>query len=197
MDENKVKNLINALDIVNEQMVQKKEISTIAVAVKLEGLDQINEELDKVLNKLEKANSLADELALKIKDLCSKTILSDEWRELIVEDAKTKEKLVIINSDGVEITSSDLNVRLVPEVRIDPDELKVLAKPLQEYLTNHFNPMCSVVVDVDRVTVVSKELFTPTDQTRRYECLCWNVFSACPNDGEEMKALYSDSLTLQ
>jgi hypothetical protein len=72
MEENKVKDLINALDLVNEQMVQKKEISTIAVAVKLEGLDQINEELDKVLNKLEKANSLADELASKIKDLCSK-----------------------------------------------------------------------------------------------------------------------------
>lgn len=72
MEENKVKDLINALDLVNEQMVQKQEISTIAVAVKLEGLDQINEELDKVLNKLEKANSLADELALTIKDLCSK-----------------------------------------------------------------------------------------------------------------------------
>lgn len=72
MEENKVKDLINALDLVNEQMVQKKEISTIAVAVKLEGLDQINEELDKVLNKLEKANSLADELASKIKGLCSK-----------------------------------------------------------------------------------------------------------------------------
>lgn len=72
MEENKVKDLINALDLVNEQMVQKKEISTIAVAVKLEGLDQVNEELDKMLNKLEKANSLADELALTIKDLCSK-----------------------------------------------------------------------------------------------------------------------------
>lgn len=72
MDENKVKDLINALDLVNEQMVQKKEISTIAVAVKLEGLDQVNEELDKMLNKLEKANSLADELTSKIKDLCSK-----------------------------------------------------------------------------------------------------------------------------
>lgn len=72
MEENKVKDLINALNLVNEQMVQKKEISTIAVAVKLEGLDQINEELDKVLNELEKANSLADELASKIKDLCSK-----------------------------------------------------------------------------------------------------------------------------
>jgi hypothetical protein len=93
----------------------------------------------------------------------SKMILSEDWKELIVEDAKTKEKLVIINSDGVEITSSHLSVRLVPKARINPDELKVLAKPLQEYLTSHFNPMCSVVVDVDRVTVVSKELSTPTD----------------------------------
>ena len=72
MDENKVKDLINTLDLVNEQMVQKKEISTISVAVKLEGLDQVNVELDKMLIKLEKANSLSDELASKIKDLCSK-----------------------------------------------------------------------------------------------------------------------------
>lgn len=53
-------------------MEENKEISTISVAVKLEGLDQVNDELDKMLNKLEKANSLADELASKIKDLCSK-----------------------------------------------------------------------------------------------------------------------------
>ena len=72
MDENKVKDLVNTLDLVNEQMIQKKEISTIAVAVKLDGLDQVNEELDKMLNKLGKANSLADELASTIKDLCSK-----------------------------------------------------------------------------------------------------------------------------
>ena len=90
-------------------------------------------------------------------------ILSNDWKELIVEDEKTKEKLVIINSDGVEITSSDLNVRLVPKAKTDPDDLKALAKPLQEYLTSNFNPMCSVVVDVDRVTVLSKELSTPTD----------------------------------
>lgn len=48
-------------------MEKNKEISTLSVAVELEGLDQINEELDKVLNKLEKANSLADELASKLK----------------------------------------------------------------------------------------------------------------------------------
>lgn len=72
MAENRVKDFINTVDLVKEQMVQKQEISTIAVAVKLEGMDQINEELDKMLIKLEKANSLADELALTIKDLCSK-----------------------------------------------------------------------------------------------------------------------------
>ena len=72
MAENRVKDFINTVDLVKEQMIQKKEISTISVAVELEGLDQVNEELDKMLIKLEKANSLADELALTIKDLCSK-----------------------------------------------------------------------------------------------------------------------------
>lgn len=72
MAENKAKSLINTLDLVQEQMVQKEELSTISVAVKLEGMDQVNDELDKMLIKLEKANSLADELALTIKDLCSK-----------------------------------------------------------------------------------------------------------------------------
>lgn len=72
MDENKLKDLKSkAKDLINT-LDSEKEISTIAVAVKLEGLDQVNEELDKMLNKLEKANSLADELALTIKDLCSK-----------------------------------------------------------------------------------------------------------------------------
>lgn len=163
MDENEVKDLKNKAKELLNTVDPEKEISTIAVAVKLEGLDQVNEELDKMLIKLEKANSLADELTSKIKDLCSKKILSDDWKELIIEDAKTKEKLVIINSDGVEITSSDLNVILVPKGETDSDELKVLAKPLQEYLISHFNPMCSVVVDVDRVTVVSGELSTTTD----------------------------------
>ena len=49
-------------------MDENKEISTISVAVELEGLDQVNEELDKMLIKLEKANSLADELASKLKN---------------------------------------------------------------------------------------------------------------------------------
>lgn len=72
MDENELKDLKNkAKDLINT-IDSEKEISTIAVVVKLEGLDQVNEELDKMLIKLEKANSLADELALTIKDLCSK-----------------------------------------------------------------------------------------------------------------------------
>lgn len=139
MEENKVKDLINTVDLVKEQMVQKKEISTISVAVELEGLDQVNEELDKMLNKLEKANSLADELTSKLKN------------ELDIDCSKV-----------ANLVSKTIHGKH-SEARIDPDELKVLAKPLQEYLTNHFNPMCSVVVDVDRVTVVSKELSTPTD----------------------------------
>lgn len=68
MAENRVKDFINTVDLVQEQMVQKEELSTISVAVELEGLDQVNEELDKILNKLEKANSLADELASKLKN---------------------------------------------------------------------------------------------------------------------------------
>lgn len=68
MDENKLKDLKNkAKDLINT-LDSEKEISTIAVAVKLEGLDQVNEELDKMLIKLEKANSLADELASKLKN---------------------------------------------------------------------------------------------------------------------------------
>lgn len=58
--------------LVKDQMVQGQEPSTISVAVELTDMDQVNEELDKMLIKLEKANSLADELASKIKDLRSK-----------------------------------------------------------------------------------------------------------------------------
>lgn len=43
------------------------------------------------------------------------------------------------------------------------EDLKKLAKPIQEWLTSHFNPMCSVVVDVDRVTIISRELSTSTN----------------------------------
>ena len=69
MDENEVKDLKNKAKELLNTVDPEREISTIAVAVKLEGLDQVNEELDKMLIKLEKANSLADELALEIKDL--------------------------------------------------------------------------------------------------------------------------------
>lgn len=41
------------------------------------------------------------------------------------------------------------------------EELKKLAEPLQEWLTSNFNPMCSIVVDSDRVTVISHEASTP------------------------------------
>lgn len=67
MDENEVNNLINTVDLVEKQMVQKQELSTISVAVELTGMDQVNDEIDKMLIKLEKANSLADELTSKLK----------------------------------------------------------------------------------------------------------------------------------
>lgn len=72
MDENELKDLKNKAKELLNTVDSEKEISTIAVAVELEGLDQVNEELDRMLIKLEKANSLADELALEIKDLYSK-----------------------------------------------------------------------------------------------------------------------------
>jgi len=42
-------------------------------------------------------------------------ILSNDWEELIIEDSETKQKLVIVNSGSVEITSSKINVRLIPK----------------------------------------------------------------------------------
>lgn len=68
MDENEVKDPKNKAKELLNTADSEKELSTIAVAVKLEGLDQVNEELDKMLIKLEKANSLADELASKLKN---------------------------------------------------------------------------------------------------------------------------------
>lgn len=72
MNENELKDLKNKAKELLNTVDSEKEISTISVAVKLEGLDQVNEELDRMLIKLEKANSLADGLASKIKDSCSK-----------------------------------------------------------------------------------------------------------------------------
>lgn len=67
MDENEVKDLKNKAKELLNTADSEKELSTIAVAVKLEGLDQVNEELDRMLIKLEKANSLADELTSELK----------------------------------------------------------------------------------------------------------------------------------
>lgn len=92
----------------------------------------------------------------------SKMILSNDWKELIVEDAKTKEKLVIINSDGVEITSSDLNVRLVPKARINPDELKDLKNKAKELLNTVDSEKdistISVAVELEGLDQVNEEL---------------------------------------
>lgn len=42
-------------------------------------------------------------------------------------------------------------------------KLKELAKPLQKWITSCFNPMCSIVIDSDRVIVVSRELSMPLE----------------------------------
>lgn len=44
------------------------------------------------------------------------------------------------------------------------EELKELAKPLQEWLLTNYNPMCSIVIENDRITVVSKEMATSTEK---------------------------------
>lgn len=38
------------------------------------------------------------------------------------------------------------------------DELAELAKPLQEYIAKYHDPMCYIVVEDDRVSVVRKEI---------------------------------------
>lgn len=50
---------------------------------------------------------------------------------------------------------------------IDFDELESLAKPLQDWLAKNFNPMCSVIVEMDQVIVVSKEVSTATKKVAR------------------------------
>lgn len=44
------------------------------------------------------------------------------------------------------------------------DELQKLVKSLQSWLEQHYNPMCSIVIDVDKVTVISRELSFPTEK---------------------------------
>lgn len=43
------------------------------------------------------------------------------------------------------------------------EELKKLAEPLQDWLASNFNPMCSIVIENDRVRVVSNELSIPLE----------------------------------
>ena len=43
------------------------------------------------------------------------------------------------------------------------EELKKLAEPLQEWLASHYNPMCSIIIELDQVVVVSKKMGIPTN----------------------------------
>ena len=94
------------------------------------------------------------------------TVIRKSDNSVITRIFEDEEGIKEITDDDYEVLiekANSLADELASKVKTDPDELKVLAKPLQEYLTSRFNPMCSIVVDVDRVTVVSKELSTPTD----------------------------------
>lgn len=39
-------------------------------------------------------------------------------------------------------------------------ELEELSKPLVEWLLNNFNPMCKIIIESDKVEVVSGEIMT-------------------------------------
>lgn len=41
------------------------------------------------------------------------------------------------------------------------EQIKKLAEPLKEWLANNYNPNCYIVVNLDEVVVVSKELGVP------------------------------------
>ncbi len=60
-------------------------------------------------------NHLEVDVEKRIFKMDQSNILSNDWKELIIEDSETKQKLVIINNEGVEITSSKINVRLIPK----------------------------------------------------------------------------------
>lgn len=107
-------------------MDENKEISTISVAVELEGLDQANEELDKMLIKLEKANSLADELTLKLKNKldidCSKVA------NLVSETIHGKTS---VTQNSIEITGREPYMR--------KDELDALLSLISKLKPNEWN----------------------------------------------------------
>ena len=42
------------------------------------------------------------------------------------------------------------------------EELKKLAKPMQDWLASNFNPMCEIDIQTESVKIVSTELFVPT-----------------------------------
>lgn len=107
-------------------MDENKEISTISVAVELKGLDQVNDELDRMLNKLEKANSLADELASKLKNEldidCSKVA------NLVSETIRGKAS---VTQNSIEITGREPYMR--------KDELDALLSLISKLKPNEWN----------------------------------------------------------
>lgn len=106
-------------------MDENKEISTISVAVELEGIDQINEELDKMLIKLEKANSLADELASKLKTY------GIDGNEIARTVSETIHGKALITQNSIEITEREPYMR--------KDELDTLLGMISKLKPNEWN----------------------------------------------------------
>lgn len=52
----------------------------------------------------------------------------------------------------------DVNKKDIEVVKNKMDELKLLAKPLQERLTSNYDPMCCLVVDIEDVVVLRAEM---------------------------------------
>lgn len=52
------------------------------------------------------------------------------------------------------------------EMEKEFNELKKLAKPLQEWLVNNYDPMCTMILETDRIKVVSTEFHIPNPLDR-------------------------------
>lgn len=106
-------------------MDENKEISTLSVAVKLEGLDQVNEELDKMLIKLEKANSLADKLTSKLKTY------ELDGNEIAMDVSETIRGKASVTQNSVEIMERESYMR--------KDELDTLLSMISKLKPNEWN----------------------------------------------------------
>lgn len=102
-----------------------KELSAISVAVELTNMDQVNKELDKMLIKLEKANSLADESASKLKTY------GIDGNEIARTVSETIHGKALITQNSIEITEREPYMR--------KDELDTLLGMISKLKPNEWN----------------------------------------------------------